>query len=527
MKELHRHIRFALFSGLIFMFFSYFGTKFIIATMNLKKVSYTALDVLFPIIITIASSLVIYFLLNIKLKNKKDKTFNLKKWQIFLPLLLSSLVVFLACFPGHHPFDSSDMYQAFKSGNITTHYSPLITLIIGYFLSIGNNTNVGCAILIILQILFINLVLTAIIFYCSKRLEQKRFSIIFVIFFMLHPLVQVLIIRTGQDTIFSGLFALLCLEFLKLSEDENYFNKKSKIIYIMALVFCLCATRNNGLYALLPALIAAPFLVKNKKQILLTLLTPIVVFFGYNFILTHTFVAKESFYKETLNVPVIQIARAMYFNPDEGLKNELSVYFEEGCDSWAHAKMDWKTYIRIAGITDLYKGCLNTTEIEKDPAKFFSLWAKIGQKNPIEYFEAPWILMLGLYHPYAHSIPRSFYSWHPYVDSWSGEYDRNGVKQISLIPSVKNLLDGLIDDQVWYEIPVFRVLWSAPLSTYLCIIAIILVLYKRKYKYLLPLLFILGLILTVFLSPIALFRYSLPAIFCIPIMCYIIKSVLK
>ena len=524
MKEIHRHIRFALVSGLIFTFFSYFGTRFLFATMNREKVSYSALYVLFPTIITIASSLVFYFLLNIKLKNKKDQIFNLKKWQVFLPLLLSSLIVFLACFPGHHPFDSSDMYQAFTSGNITTHYSPLITLIIGFFL---NYANVGCAILIILQILFINFVLTEIIFYCSKRLEQKRFSIIFILFFVLHPLVQALIIRTGQDTIFSGIFALLCLEFLKISEDKNYFNKKSKIIYLAVLTFCLCATRNNGLYALLPTLIVAPFLVKNKKQIIIALLTPTLVYFGYNFILTHTFVQKESFYRETLNVPIMQIARAMYFNPDENLKNELSLYFNEDCKTWTHTKMDWQTYIRVAGISDLYKSCLNTSEIEKDPAKFFSLWARIGSKNPVEYLEAPWILMIGLYHPYTHSIPRSFYSWHPYIDSWSGEYDRNGIEQISLIPPVKNLLDSLIDDQVWYEIPVFRVLWSAPLSTHLCLIAIILILYKRKYQYLLPLLFIFGLILTVFLSPIALFRYSLPAIFCLPIMCYIIKSVLK
>ena len=534
MHKFYRHIFYSVLAGCFFTFIGYFGTRLLIATMNKTEAVYSVLDITCAISITIITSMAFYFILNLKIKNKANESFEIKRWQIFMPLLYTSLVVFLALFPGHYPYDSSDMYQIFQSGEYTTHYSPLITFIIGLFLSVGKNIGsiqLGHATLIILQCLFVNIVLTEIIYYCSNKLKQKSFTIFSTVFFIIHPLVQVLIVRSGQDTIFGGLFALLCLELLKIVEEEKYFDKKRRFVYLFILIFLMCATRNNGFYALLPAVIIGIFVVKKglRKKFLIAAITPLIAFLGYNNLLIKNIVSEnESFYQETLSVPIMQIARAVYFHPDNDFKQELATYFDLDYVNWSGGTMKWEEYPENAGISDPYKNCLRTEEIEKDPKKFFELWAKIGAKYSKEYAEAPAVLALGLYHPYLdYPAGKNNFQWHLYVDSFGGIYEKNELEFKSLIPPLYSLIDYLIHNQAWSKVPILHLLWGAPFTTYLCLLLILFVLYKKQYKYLLPVMLIFGLLITIFLSPVMLFRYIFPAVLCTPIMVYIFKSVLK
>lgn len=93
---------------------------------------------------------------------------------------------------------------------------------------------------------------------------------------------------------------------------------------------------------------------------------------------------------------------------------------------------------------------------------------------------------------------------------------------------MKKIADDLFYRQEWSKIPVLNLLWRAPITFFLCILTILYAMYKRKYPYLFPLSLIFGLILTVFLSPVLLFRYLLPAVLSMPIMAYIfMKSMIK
>ncbi len=538
MQKIHRHIFFSVFAGIFFSTLLYFGAKFTHATFEYEAVKYSILDILILIPIIIFASLIFYFLLGLKIKSKEDKNFNLKKWQIFVPLLFISVITFLAFFPGHYPYDSSLMYEDFQASEYTNHYSPLVSFVIGIFLSLGkiifNSEEIGHAILIILQFIFLDFVLTEAIFYCSKKLKKKSFGIILTIFFALNPLIQTLIIRSGQDTIFGGIFLLLALEFLKISENEKYFleHKKRKFFYLFILIFFLCAVRNNGIYVLIPVFISGFFILKNKtlkKNFFIAISIPTVIFLGYNYLFVGNIITKkDSFFQETLNIPIMQIARSMNFNPDQETKEELKTYFKENCDTWVNQKWSWENYKQSTGISDPYKNCLITSEIDKDPIKFFNLWAKIGSKNVVNYIEAPFVFTLGLYYPYVPYYRKDrVFMWHKYIDSYYTSYEHYGIKTTSFIPPVQGVYNFFISDQAWSKIPVLRILWGAPFTTHLCLILILLALYRKKYYYLLPLSLIFGLILTVALSPVMLFRYIFPAVICLPIMLYIGKSVLK
>lgn len=531
MQKIHRRILYSFLTGLFFSILFYFGTKLLFATFSDEETCYSILDYILLIPITLAATLAFYFLYELKIKLKEDKVFSLKFWHIFIPLVASSIVIFLSIYPGHYPFDSAKMYEHFEEGSYTTHYSPLVSFVLGIFLSVGKffgSKELGHAILIVLQLIFLNIVITKTILHCSKKLNRKRFGIIFTIFFALHPLVQTLLVRSGQDTVFGGLFLMLCLEFLKISEDENYFKdkKKKKFFYIFFLIFFLCATRNNGIYALIPAVITSIFILKKetRKRFLIAVIAPVIAFLGYNYLFIYNIVSnRDSFFLETMNVPVMQIARSMYYNPDEELEEELKTYFDEDCETWKMEKWDWGKYNLSEGISDPYKNCLKTAEIEKDPMKFFSLWQKIGSKNVKNYIEAPAVLTLGLYHPYLNYEPSwSTFQWHQYVDSYYENYDLYGINNTSILPSVRNMMSVLVYRQGWSRIPVLHLLWGAPFTVHLCLITLLITFYRRKHKYLLPLFLIFGLILTVALSPVMLFRYLFPAVIATPILIYIL-----
>jgi hypothetical protein len=236
----------------------------------------------------------------------------------------------------------------------------------------------------------------------------------------------------------------------------------------------------------------------------------------------------------------MQIARAMYFNPDDETIKELDQYFCKTCVTWANIPWRWDLYNKSSGISDPYKDHMYVEEIEKDPIKFFNLWAKIGLKNPVEYIEAPFVTMISLYHPYAqytyldgeeegdNDYRKMSYQWHQYIDSYYYDYYYGAINTESSIPLYQSILYGLIRKQEWSRIPVLHHFWRATFTTYLFLLSTIFVFYKKKYKYLLPLSLIFGLLITVFLSPVMLFRYIFPAVLCTPIMIYIfIKSVIK
>lgn len=534
MQNLHRRIRYSVFLGVFLSLMFYFGTKLLNATLAGEVVSYSPLDIAFPLIFSVILSLVFGLVLDFKFKIKSDKNFKLARWQIFLPLLISSIVILLAFFPGHLPVDANDMQVAFKTNTISTHYSPLITFLFGGAMSLGRalgSEEIGHLFFIIPQILFANFALTETIFFCSKKLKRKSFAIISTLFFVFHPLVQVLLIRSGQDTIFASIFVLLGLEFLKISENENYFskNKSKKFIYLFIFTFFLCATRNNGFYALVPAILIGFFALKNnktlRKNFLLALTIPLIVYFGINNLIIKKLVINESFFRETMNVPIMQIARAMYQNPDENFKEELKKYFKEDCDTWIHEKWNWEKYNKSAGISDPYKNCLILSEVEKDPLKFVDLWRRIGEKNPASFLEAPLVFTSGLYNPY---VPRkgglSEFEWHTYVDCFYTNCTY--IKSSYYLPNFRNFIYNLVNDQTWSKVPVLHLLWSAPFSTFLILFGIFFAIYHKKREYLLPLGLTFGLLLTVALSPIMLFRYLLPVVFSTPILIYILRKIL-
>ena len=499
-----------------------------------KELSWTIWTALCLLMFTFAFSVVLFFLLNLKIKLKTDKNFKPKKWKIFFVLMLITIVFFLIMYPGNYEYDIIHQQLAFKTGEYNTHFPPAFCFLSGILIEIGKffgGDNVGIAFYLLIQATLTNFIITKVITDLSGRLKNKTFFSVSLFYFILHPFVFNLMLSTCHDVIFGDLFVLLLLEFLNMSEDEKYFCSAKNQIKVLFLTFAMCIFRNNGLYALIPTLIIGLiFMKKYRKKLLLFLGIPMIAFsFGYNiFFLDIIHVYRQSVVHESMNVPVMQIARALYYNYPKVWSEELNKYFREQCN--------WAAYGKYQAISDGYKVCMDDDSVKDDFLGFIKYWAKIGIKSPKQYIEAPGMLMLNLYYPWvtynekAHdNIINGPYTEYRVI-SVEDIYAKKGVAmptRNSVFPAINEKLEKFFN-HIWARIPVFRVIWSAAFSTILFLIMLAFVIYRKNSRYVLPIAFIFGLILTVALAPVVLFRYMFPVVLATPVMLYIIlKTVVK
>ena len=480
------------------------------------------------LVVFILGTIITYIFID-KLKFKSDKKYSVKRWQIFLPLFLISFFILFATYPGSYNIDITYEYNFYKAGNLGTHFPIFYNVVFCWTMellhSIFNSWEVAVFILNLIQIALVNLALTEVIFFLSKKLKNKNFTFLTTLFYITNPLFQASLISTSHDFGFGAFFALIVLEVIKMVEEENYFSKKSNWFKFIFFVFMLCIFRNNGLFAIVPAFVLGLFVMKGKrKKFAAIVLIPLAMFVGYNQLIVNNIVTeKESVLKESLNIPVNQMARALYYNFPRAFSEEQYKYFRVQCN--------WPSYGKYPMITDYQKGCLKTDYIEEHLFEFIAYWAKVGTKAPHRYIEAPFLFDLGAYYPFT-TYPEEAEerpTLHSFV-SYTVHRETPRTYQIDIrryphIKFVDNMMDELIEKQKWSKIFFFRVIWGGAFTTFLLLFTFCYVTLKKNYKYLVPLFFIFGMLLTVLLSPVILYRYLFPVVLTIPIMIYIIMVV--
>lgn len=466
-----------------------------------------------------------------KIKLKTDKKYEIKFWQIFVPLFLMSFVILFATYPGNYNVDITYEYHLYKTGALGTHYPIFYNFVfcsvMEFLHGIFGNWEFPVFLLNLIQIILVDLVVAEVIYFLSKRLKNKNFTTIMTIFYITNPLYMMMIMSTSHDVGFAAFFALVVLETIKMIEEKDYFSKKSNWAKYIFYVFMLCIFRNNGLFAIVPALILGLIFIKGSRIKFGAIVTiPLILFFGYNQLIVNNVVEKkESIFRESLNIPINQIARALYYNHQTIWSEELNTYFNVECN--------WAYYGKYPMITDFQKTCTKTDYIETHFFDFVNYWIKIGKKAPHRYVEAPFLFDLGAYYPfitYEEDVEKDP-TFQGFV-SYNIQEKTDGKESIDIhrypqIKLVDKAMDELISKQKWNKIYFFRAIWGGAFSTILLIFTACYVAIKKQTKYLVPLCFIFGMLLTVLLSPVVLYRYLFPIVLTIPAMLYVIFKVSK
>lgn len=461
-----------------------------------------------------------------KFKIQKSDNINYKKIFVitFLIILFFNFLVFLALYPGEYGYDAGFQIMEIleKDVQITSHFSLLFSFILAKVVNLGKvlfgSYQVGFGIYCFLQMTFLSYVATKITVFCVKRIPNKIIYFINVLFFSFFPLYTLMSISAAQDSVFAGLFCLIILNVIELIENKDYWKNKLKPISLGILIFLLCLIRNNGFYCIL---ISIPFIFlacKNKKVVVLLIF--IIPLFAYKIYSGPVFnilgVTKTDTFREMLSIPSQQFARVYNYNLKVFSKEELKQLkkFYPQID-------DFKYYTYRQSIADPTKSVLDNKYVKSNLKDYISLWTSNGVKDPENYVEAFLLNSLGFWYPNKNYNDDRMY--HPYIEiemmdaaKWNPRYVQ--IKRESKFPIYEKILNITIGKNAWKRIPVISTIFTTGTYFIIFIFLFLLTILRRNFKYMLPISIILGLYATLFLSPVALFRYCFPIIMVSPLM---------
>ena len=461
-----------------------------------------------------------------KFKIQKSDNINYKKIFVitFLIILFFNFLVFLALYPGEYGYDAGFQIMEIleKDVQITSHFSLLFSFILAKVVNLGKvlfgSYQVGFGIYCFLQMTFLSYVATKITVFCVKRIPNKIIYFINVLFFSFFPLYTLMSISAAQDSVFAGLFCLIILNVTELIENKDYWKNKLKPISLGILIFLLCLIRNNGFYCIL---ISIPFIFlscKNKKVVFLLIF--IIPLFAYKIYSGPVFnilgVTKTDTFREMLSIPSQQFARVYNYNLKVFSKEELKQLkkFYPQID-------DFKYYTYRQSIADPTKSVLNNKYVKSNLKDYISLWTSNGVKDPENYVEAFLLNSLGFWYPNKNYNDDRMY--HPYIEiemmdaaKWNPRYVQ--IKRESKFPIYEKILNITIGKNAWKRIPIISTIFTTGTYFIIFIFLFLLTILRRNFKYMLPISIILGLYATLFLSPVALFRYCFPIIMVSPLM---------
>lgn len=478
---------------------------------------------IFPLCSFTLSSIYSFKIRPLKFKNNKKLALI-----TFSIILFFNFLVFLALYPGEYGYDAGFQIMQIleKDISITSHFSLLFSVILAYIVNIGkilfNSYQIGFAIYCFLQMAFLCYVATKITIYCNKKTNNFYIYLLCILFFGLHPLYTVMSVSACQDALFAGIFALIILNTLDIVENKSYWNQKYKPIILSLLILLLCLIRNNGFYCIvIPVIFILLFCKKKKLLTLIIFIVPLILYKIYTGPIFNTLnILKTDTAREMLSIPSQQLARVYNYNNDAFSKSNI-----KSLNKYYTRLDNFKYYTYRQSISDPTKSVINNDAVTNNLKDYIILWGEIGLKDPENYVEAFLLNTLGFWYPNKNYNDERMY--HPYIEiqmmdgpKFNDKY--LNIKRESKLPIYEKLLNILLTEHTWKKIPVISTTFTSGTCFVLFLFLLGISILRKANNYLLPLSIILGLYATLFLSPVALFRYCFPIFIITPIILVLI-----
>lgn len=317
-----------------------------------------------------------------KLENSKPQwNFLAQKKTFFIIwalIFISWIPCLLAFWPGNQAYDI-DMQDI-----MSKWHPPLHTFIWYVCLFICSITKIDAA---LIYSLFQMIVLSFCFTYVLKYLIDKKINNIIVIiafvFFSVNPVMAIFSITTTKDVLFAGVFVVTTVEALKaITNPEKFWEKKYKIVILIALITICCLLRNNAIYALI---LSVPFTIfgmrKYWKRVCIVLLTSILCFYIINNPIYHCIGIKDGPTSEMMSIPMQQISRTVV-NRDQ----ELTSKDKKTINYFVPYKKIKEWYKKDSA--DLVKWNINKDRFDNNKGLYFKEWGSLLRRYPVDYMDA-------------------------------------------------------------------------------------------------------------------------------------------
>lgn len=487
---------------------------------------------------------------------------------VTLALFLLWLPAFLAMYPGTFGYDATAQmlgYYRINGACVTTHHPLLHTYFLGICMDIGyellGSYSRGLALNIVLQELLLAFCFARCLLWLRKRKVSGRLVVFSLLFFGLHPIIQILVMNTTKDVLFAGLLLVALMELIDLAGKPETFvfltffqirekgrknsgkrkasqgnsregkptdkdaasvqtlssaERKAGLMRSLLFLFdmtLMCAMRKQGYILLAFVSFFALILFFRKKIVPFLLILSTVLGWFVMDPLPSMIGIPAGNSREALSVP-IQLAAAVYNEQKETdnvmITEEESAKLQELIPAIYLDNMDPVS-------ADNVKAGFQTEVFDADKGDYIRLFLRLGARNPKTYLRAFSRLAYGsidLGHRYLHRGLMTLYTFED-MDEWHlerrtkfpayYEYLNHMAYGGLMLNSTRDyiLIDGVLG-------PVWEI--------YLMLLLVLAAIVYRKKEFFLPLMLLFGQWGIQLLSPVSLMRYTFPFIVCLPVL---------
>ena len=389
---------------------------------------------------------------------------------------------------------------------INKHHSVLHTVVMGFIYSIGNKLSsftFGAFLYTMLQVILLIWIFVFMFKYMKKIKISNSLVLFSILFIGLSPIIITYSICAIKDTpsaIFNLLYVIFLLQIVR--NFNSIFKNKIRLMFLIITILMVLMLRNNGIHTFLLSFPWLFLMYRNKwKKILITMMIPIIIFTTYNKMILPSLNVSDGSVRESLSVPIMQIARLIKYkqevfsNEDKEIINKVLNFEQAG------------RYYNYE-IADDVKNLYNKDTSDKELKDFLGVWFKYLKKYPFMYIDSVFSSTFGYFYPEKNMNMLFLYDY---------GFKGNGLLEISsntYFAGVRSVYNKLLN--IYYKMPFF--INKVAYYTWFLLLSVIYIIYKKKYKYIVPLTPLLAILLSCIFSPVnGSFRYILPIIFSIPI----------
>lgn len=445
---------------------------------------------------------------------------NLEKTPSYWLVTIVSFFILLLCYiPYLYVFypcsinsDSTDqLAQFFGVVEISNHHPYFSTLLMGWLAKIGiqmGNPPFGIFLYVILQTLVLAFAFAYTLGIMVKWKLPWKFTIAFAVFYGVMPFwggYAQLVIKDTLYTAVMVLFVTLFLDLLLECKTGAVALYKMLILVIIGLLTSLL--RNNGIYAVAPALLGGVIFAwkkRNRYVWLAGFLVCMGLYFVWGSVILPANNVKEGSIREALSIPFQQTARYIREYPDEVTPEEHAAI---------SAVLDYERIGNeyLSTVADPVKNTYKEPEDETGAlARYFKHWFLMFFKHPSVYFEA--------------TVANSYYYFCANVVECMGPIyvnfihpdDRTAFLELTAPEENAELRTALTKyTEGFRDLPLLRFLYSEGLYTYMLIGMIGFLFFVRKKRYIVGLIPNMMGVLVCIASPVqGNVRYFLPVMAC-------------
>lgn len=436
-------------------------------------------------------------------------------------ILIPQIMLFLICYPGIYGYDGAfHIWQIIHSEGAPVHlnkgYSVLYTLYLSLFVGLGRhmgNVELGFAVAMFLQMLLLCWVSWKIVCFIQARRPQARaLRYGSLLFLSLCPPILCLRISSCQDAPFAAFFCLAIMRLATIKTENKEKNGNRWIIALWLDLIMAFLLRNNASYAYIFLLITAVIMLVRHAITMRLAAILTIPFIVSQIIMGPLYSAcgitenpANPAIREILSVPSQQLARVYTGRPDlltEKQKTEIIAFYpnqDQFTDYWAEPEL-----------ADRAKGSLDASYAASHLLDYIRLYISVGSADPENFIEAFFMNSLGYWYP-GKTYPDTR-MYHPYfeynnVDAlwWNADY--TPIQRMSFFPELDQLISNAMYDGSWNKTPALSLLCRAGFYSAVFITVCVYSIHAKYKNNVLPLIFVGGLFVTLFLSPVCLFRY--------------------